>query len=78
MVGVPALAAPAVAPYQAAGQLRGAVAGIEGAAAYERLNAQQGVGSGLAMAVRLGAWVSAALVVLANGWARGERWRRGH
>jgi hypothetical protein len=76
VAGVPALAEPAVTPYQAAGQLRGVVAGLAGAAAYERLTGFPGVGVQTMGAVRLGAWVLGFLVVLVNAAALLRRLRR--
>ena len=66
VVGVPALVEPVIGPYRATGQLQGIVAGLSGAAAYERLLAYRGSAGGRLGAVRAGAWVGGGLVVLMN------------
>lgn len=76
VAGVPALAEPAVAPYRATGQVRGVVAGVGGAAAYERLTGHSGAGAQLLAAVRLGAWTLGALVILVNATTLLRRLRR--
>ncbi|GAG29247.1 unnamed protein product, partial [marine sediment metagenome] len=66
VAGVPALAEPAIEPYRSAGQLRGVVAGVGGAAALERLGPGKGSAGRMIPAVRNGAWAAAGLIVLAN------------
>ncbi len=66
VAGVPALAEPTLGPYRVTGQLRGVVAGLGGAAAYERLQALPATAGQMLLSVRLGAWTVAALVVLVN------------
>ena len=69
VAGVPAPAGLAAEAYRASGQVRGVVAGMSGAAAYERLQTGQGQAGHNLAALRLGAWVLAAAVVAANVWA---------
>jgi len=66
VAGVPALAEPAISPYRTAGQLQGVVAGLGGAAAYERLAGRQGIAGPMLGAVRCGTWAAGGLVVLLN------------
>lgn len=66
VAGVPALAEPAVSPYRTAGQLRGVVAGLGGAAALERLGTRLGPAGRMLGAVRTGIWVVVGVVILAN------------
>lgn len=66
LAGVPALLEPALGPYRSAGQLRGIVGGLSGAAAYEQLQNRPGAGLRSLASVRLGACTVAAIVVLAN------------
>jgi len=66
LVGVPAMIEPAVSPYQAAGQVRGVVAGLAGAAAYERLQGHSGLGGQLLASLRVGIWTVVGVVVIAN------------
>lgn len=76
LAGVPALAEPAVAPYRAAGQLQGIVAGLNGAAAYERLADSPGQATSALGAVRAGTWAVAGLVVVTNLAGLAGRLRR--
>jgi hypothetical protein len=79
VAGVPALVEPAIGPYWAAGQLQGVVAGVGGAAAYERLAARPGTAGAMLGAVRTGAWVVGGLVVLVNLAGllhRARKWRK--
>ena len=76
VVGVPALVEPTVGPYRAVGQLQGVVAGLGGAAAYERLLARHGSAGRMLGAVRVGTWVAGGLVVLVNAGALLGRLRR--
>ena len=76
VAGVPALIEPAVGPYRTAGQLRGVVAGLGGAAAYERLQTRVGPAGRMLAALRIGLWVVAGLVVLVNLVALLDRLRR--
>jgi len=78
LAGVPTPAGLAAEPYRASGQLRGVVAGVAGAAAYQQLQAGHRHSLRSLASLRLGAWMLAAMVVAANlwalvGWARARR-----
>ena len=65
-------------PWDTAGQLRGVVAGLGGAAALERLGAQVGRAGRMLAALRTGIWTVAALLLAVNvvglfGWLRRRR-----
>jgi len=66
VAGVPALIEPIVGPYHTTGQLRGVVAGLGGAAAYERLESRVGPAGRQLGALRTGIWVTAGLLVGVN------------
>jgi hypothetical protein len=66
VAGVPALAEPLVEPYRAAGQLDGVVAGLGGAAAYERLQTRVGPASRSLAALRTGVWTVAGVLIVLN------------
>ena len=77
VAGVPALAEPAVQPYWSAGQLRGVVAGLAGAAAYEQLQGTPGQAGQMLGALRTGMLVVAVLVITLNlGTFVGSLFRR--
>lgn len=76
VAGVPAMIEPAVGPYWLAGQLQGVVAGMGGAAAYERLTTRVGSAGQMLSALRTGIWVVAGLLVLMNLFALVNSWRR--
>ena len=69
VAGLPAVAGLAAEPYRASGQLRGVVAGVAGAAAYQGVQSGRSQAPRGLAALRLGAWVLAAAVVAANLWA---------
>ncbi len=73
VAGLPTLTALAAEPYLSAGQLRGVVAGIGGAAAYERLKTGREQATRNLAALRLGAWVLAAAILVANVWGAVRR-----
>nr|HPL27270.1 hypothetical protein [Anaerolineae bacterium] len=68
VAGVPMQVAPALEPYWTAGQLRGVVAGVSGAAAYEQLTLSPAPAARSVAALRVGVWAVAAAVVLGNLW----------
>ncbi len=74
--GVPALGEPALEPYWKAGQLRGMVAGLRGAAAYERLEGRPAAAGRMLGGLRAGVWAAGGLVALGNLIELIGRWRR--